>query len=94
MRCDDFSLSVHALQRMFERGITDDDIQNVLESGEIIEEYPHDQPYPSRLVLGWVGSRAVHVVVATGPAKLETIVVTVYEPDPERWLPGFERRRT
>ena len=29
MRCDDFPLSVHALQRMFERGITDDDIEDV-----------------------------------------------------------------
>ena len=94
MRCDDFSLTVHALQRMFGRGITDDDIQDVLQSGKTIEEYPDDRPYPSRLVLGWVGARPIHVVAAVNPASDETIVVTVYEPDRVRWLPGFERRRT
>ena len=94
MRSDNFSLSVHALQRMFERGITDDDVESVLESGKVIEEYPDAQPHPGCLMLGWVRSRPVHVVVATDPANLEAIVVTVYEPDHERWLPGFERRRS
>jgi len=78
---------------MFERGITDDDIQIVLESGQVIEEYPDDEPYPSRLVLGWAGTRPIHVVASTDRVSEETVIVTVYEPEPERWQPGFERRR-
>ncbi len=84
---------VHALQRMFERSLSAEDVQNVLANGKTIEPSPDDQPYPSRLVLGWVGERPVHVVVADNTAHHEMIVITVYEPDPNRWEPSFERRR-
>ncbi len=47
----------HALQRMFERKISPADVRAILESGETIEEYLDDIPYPSRLVLGWVSGR-------------------------------------
>jgi hypothetical protein len=53
--------------------------------------YPDDKPYPSRLLLGWVESRPIHVVTAT--AEHEIIVIRVYEPDPSLWEPGCERRR-
>lgn len=84
---------VHAIQRMFEREIGKEDVRQALVTGKTIETYPDDKPYPSRLVLGWSGSRPIHVVVADHPARHETIVITVYEPDPARWEPGFERRR-
>jgi hypothetical protein len=64
-----------------------------LTAGEAIEEYPDDTPYPSRLVLGWVGSRPLHVVAADNPEDEDTIVITVYEPEPNQWEAGFRRRR-
>jgi hypothetical protein len=85
---------VHAIERMVERGISDDDVQQVLGAGKEIESYPADFPYPSRLMLGWCAGRALHVVAADNAADNETIIVTVYEPDPSRWQPGFERRKT
>jgi len=36
---------VHALERMFDRRISVEDVLDVLERGEIIEQYPDDQPY-------------------------------------------------
>ena len=84
---------VHAIQRMFERAITKEDVRQALATGKTIEAYPEDQPYRSRLVLGWVGTRPIHVVVADNPLQQETIVITVYEPDPTRWETGFEGRR-
>lgn len=78
---------------MVQRGITDVDVREVLASGEIIEDYPDDTPFPSRLVLGWQGSRAIHVVAAKDALAHETIVITVYEPDTDQWEPGFRRRR-
>lgn len=84
---------VHALQRMFERGIHAEDVRRVLAAGKTIERYPDDRPYPSWLVLGWVGARSIHVVAAEHATGQETIVITVYEPDSNRWEPGFERRR-
>lgn len=84
---------VHAIQRMFERGITAEDVRDVLETGDTIERYPDDTPYPSRLVLGWRGVRPLHVVVADDQEGNELIVISVYEPDPATWEPGFKRRK-
>ncbi len=84
---------VHAVQRMFQRRFSEQDIRRALESGEVIEEYPDDKPYPSRLVLGWLGSRPTHLVVADNDEAQETIVITVYEPDPEQWETDFKRRK-
>ena len=85
---------VHAIERMMEREISDDDVRKVLTEGVEIETYAADFPYPSRLILGWCGPRPIHMVVADNLADNETIVVTVYEPDPERWESGFERRKS
>ena len=85
---------LHAIRRMYERGIGVEDVRHVLATGRIIEEYPNDSPYPSCLILGSAGLRPVHVVVALNSLEHETIVITVYEPDPARWEPGLGRRRT
>jgi hypothetical protein len=42
----------HALRRMFQRKINGRDVRHILATGETIEAYPHDTPYPSRLILG------------------------------------------
>ena len=52
---------VHAVERMFDREISEDDVRNVLTDGEDIAVYP-TTPYPGRLVLGWCGTRAIDVV--------------------------------
>ena len=83
---------VHAIQRMFEQSITEAEVEHVLTSGEVIREYPEDKPYPSRLVLGFVGSRPLHVVSADNTAGGESVIITVYEPDPLRWDESFRRR--
>ena len=60
----------------------------------IVEEYPDDRPYPSVLVLGRTSEgRPVHVVCAYAPEEDQLIVITVYEPDPNRWDEGFRHRR-
>jgi hypothetical protein len=78
---------------MFERDITVGDVRNVITAGSVIEDYPDDEPYPSRLVLGWVGGRPIHVVMAENRADDELIVVTAYVPDPEQWDEKFTRRK-
>jgi hypothetical protein len=83
---------LHAVQRMARRGILIADVRVVLTAGEVIEDYPTDTPYPSRLVLGWSGGRPLHVVAADDDANQETIVITVYGPDPAQWSPDFKRR--
>ncbi len=87
------SFRIHALRRMFERRITVEDVEAVLDTGEVIESYPNDTPYPSRLVLGWRGSRSLHVVVAESAGDDELIVITAYEPDPAQWTESLKRRK-
>jgi hypothetical protein len=84
---------VHAIQRMYQRVISEVEVRHVIVTGELVEDYPDDIPYPSRLVLGWSGDRPIHVVVADNADDQENIVVTVYEPEPTEWEADFKRRR-
>lgn len=78
---------------MFERAVSLEDVYAVLANGETIADYPDDTPYPSRLVLGWVDQRPLHVVAAYNETDDETIVVTVYEPDSAAWDAEFRRKK-
>lgn len=79
---------------MFQRGISMQDIKHVLATGETIEEYPDDTPYPSRLVLGRCRGQSIHVVVADNEKVDKSIVVTAYIPDTEEWEWDLKRRKT
>jgi hypothetical protein len=78
---------------MYQRGVSEEEVRNVVVTGETIEEYPDDSPYPSRLILGWERARPLHVVVADNANDRENIVITVYEPDLNEWEPDFKRRK-
>ena len=78
---------------MFERKTTAAEIRTLLGNGEIIEKYPDDTLYPSRLVLGWSGTRPLHIFVADNVEDSEWVIVTVYQPDPEQWNADFIRRK-
>lgn len=84
---------VHAVQRMFQRRISEEEVKQVVATGETIETYPTDKPFPSRLLLGRIGSRPIHVVAADDALAKETIIVTVYQPDTTEWESGFTRRK-
>ena len=85
--------SNHATARLFERGLRRADVDHVLRTGEVIETYPNDTPYPSYLMLGRIeDGRPLHVVAADDNASEETHVLTTYVPDPERWSDDFRNR--
>lgn len=77
---------------MFERKISAEEVRYVLETGEAIEEYPDDTPYPSRLILGFYKGRIIHIVAANNRLDEEIIVITVYEPDPSEWDQECKKR--
>ena len=61
--------------------------------GETIEDYPDDKPYPSCLVYGKTfGGVPVHSVWAYNAQNRWTVIVTVYVPDPDRWI-DWRRRK-
>jgi hypothetical protein len=94
MSYDRLVFRVHAVQRMAERAITVDDVRDVVQNGDLIRDYPDDTPYPSRLILGWRGTRPLHVVAADNDDTQETIIITVYEPDPDLWESDFRSRKS
>jgi hypothetical protein len=61
-------------------------------TGKIIENYAEDEPYPSCLIYGRTKqNRPLHVVCAYSEDEELSIVITVYQPHPERWI-EFSRR--
>jgi len=82
---------VHAVRRMAERGISIADIRRIIEADDVVEDYPDDEPYPSKLLLGVFGHQAIHVVAAFDRGT--AIIVTAYLPDPIQWDSTYRRRR-
>lgn len=69
------------------------EVCEVVLTGKVIENYPGDEPYPSCLIYGKTNvDRPVHVVCAYSEDDEITIIITVYQPDPDRWI-DFERRK-
>ncbi len=88
-----FVFSRHAIERMFERSISKDEVLAAIEYGEVIEEYPNDSPFPSVVKLARVGDRFLHVVIAEDAKKHMVYVITVYDPDPALWDEQLKKRR-
>lgn len=86
----EYMFSDHAVKRMIRRFISRHEVEGVINTGEIIEEYPHDKYSPSCLVHGRTGEgRSLHVHVSMPPT---VVIITVYEPDPKEWINGKTRR--
>ncbi len=79
---------------MFERGISQDAVLSTLNTGEVIDAYPTDQPYPSVLISGWFNSNPLHLVAAKNEVTGECVIITVYIPSQEQWTDDFRRRKS
>lgn len=76
--------SVHAMERIQERGIFKPDIHQVIMNGTIIEDYPDSFPYPACLILGSnQNSQNIHVVCGCNGTHIK--IITAYYPDSERF---------
>ena len=84
---------IHAIQRMFERRVSEENVRQVLQSGEMIEDYSDEMHYPSGLISGRRGIRPLHVVMAVNAEENELVVITVYEPASSQWKSGFRNRK-
>jgi len=75
------------------REISREMVKDVLITGDIIEDYPDDKPFPSALFLGWFEGKPLHVVGALDFATGYCFVITAYEPDLNHFEPDFRTRR-
>lgn len=84
----------HAIRQMSrpERMITPQEVEKVVMTGELVEDYPHDSRGHSCLLLGFGdANRAIHVVCS--PKTEYLAVITAYLPDTEQWSSDYQRRR-
>jgi hypothetical protein len=65
----------------------------LLESYEIIEDYPHDKYVPSALVHAVYRGEVFHVLFALDLPGKNVRVVTAYRPDLGEWESGLKKRR-
>jgi len=85
----------HAVRQMsrLDRMISPSDIHEVLENGEIIEDYPEDRRGHSCLILGVDRNhRTIHVVCS--PKEDYLAVITAYLPSPNLWSQDFRERQS
>lgn len=82
----------HVLKRLLQRGISQASVVQAVLSGEIIEQYPDDYPFPSCLLLGNTATgTALHVVCGQGPD--EVWMITAYCPDSAEWEDDLKTRK-
>jgi hypothetical protein len=87
-----FEFSQHAVDQTILRSIDLNEIEESIAGGEVIENYPEDKYGPSCLILGFTSTgRPLHTQVSY-PTRPLVKVITVYEPDPTRWV-DFRTRR-
>jgi len=83
----------HALIRSVERNITINEIETVLNNCTVISEYFDDKPLTSYLVSGSTEeNRPLHMVIAIDDKEEYISIITVYEPDKNKWDESYTRR--
>jgi len=91
-RDDSMAITKHARQRLVERGISIDDVQNAIRTGELIKQYEDDKPFPSCLLLGQTEQKVkIHVVVSTDNEFL--YIITAYHPNEKEWESDLKTRK-
>jgi hypothetical protein len=93
IEAEQFEFSKHAVDQSIIRRITVQEVREILNNGEVIEDYPEDKYGPSCLILGRTrAGRPLHLQCSY-PSRPLTKIITLYEPDPDLWI-DFRIRRT
>ena len=94
IRYDRIRITDHADEEAHADNLLFDEIFFSVFQGEIIEDYPHDKPYPSCLIFGRTyEGEPVHSVWGYNEQSRWAVLITVYRPDPNKWVDWRRRRR-
>lgn len=86
-------VSEHAFDKLRVIDCTLAEFEILLDAAEIIEEVDLEPNGMKELLLVIDWTRPLHIVVVVDSLRYEERLVTVYEPDAERWTDGYRRRR-
>ena len=85
-------ISEHAKNRCRERNIKQKDIKHCVMSGEIIEQYPDDFPFPSCLVFCYTAdNRIIHAVISSEGESGR--IITAYIPNTAKFKDDLKTRK-
>lgn len=87
-----FEFSEHALTQSILRTIQVQEVREALATAEIIEDYPSDKYGPSLLLLGFTSQQRPLHIQCSYPSRPLVKIITLYEPDPGRWIDYRTRR--
>ena len=88
-----FLVTDHADEEAAAEGLSIVSVVLSIASGEKVEEYPDRWPLPGCLVLSFLQQgEPVHSVWAYNETTRWAVLVTVYRPDPLRWIDWRYRR--
>lgn len=89
---DKVLMTQHSSERCRQRGIKKKDIRHAVMTGEIIENYPEDYPFPSCLIYGCSeDNKIIHLVMSDEGTGSR--IITAYYPDEEKWEADFKTRK-
>ena len=84
-----FEMENEEFGRVFEH-----EVYEAICSGEVIEEYLEDKPYPSVLIFGkTIKDSPLHIVCAYNKEEDLAIIITVYHPNPALWIENKRRKK-
>ncbi len=92
IRNGQFEFSQHALDQRIIRHIRVPEVREAIEESEVIEDYPDDKYGPSCPILGFMRSKRPLHIQCSYPSRPLVKIITLYEPDPRRWI-DFKTRR-
>ncbi len=79
--------SNHATDQAADDLIEPRQVEQTAQDGEVLEDYPTYAKGPCVLVLQWIEGQPIHVVWGIRQGTTEpAVVVTVYRPQPPKWL--------
>jgi hypothetical protein len=90
---EQFEFSKHAVDQSILRQIRVQEIREAIANGQVIEDYPEDKYGPSCLICGLTQTQRPIHIQCSYPARALIKIITLYEPDPQRWNDNFTERR-
>lgn len=93
VKSNNYRITFHALKEKEADNISLDEIIYSFDRAEVIEDYPSSKPFPCCLVLGFNNKgEPIHTVWAYDEHIQMAILITVYRPNPEKWVEYKERK--
>ena len=90
----EFEFSRHAVDQSIVLDISVQEVKEaILQKARIIEDYPEDKYGPSCLILGFTNQKRPLHIQSSYPSRPILKIITLYEPDPAKWI-DFDKRRT